>query len=76
MQALTKFVIIKEVPSKGVALGDVNIREGEVVSTGWECDEELEKGDKVVFDTYKGIKYNIAGKDYYFVNYETIFCKL
>jgi co-chaperonin GroES (HSP10) len=72
LQANYKFVVLKEIPNKGVALGEVNIREGEVVSVGDKA-EDLDVGDKVIFDTFKGIKYNIKGQDYWFINYETIF---
>jgi co-chaperonin GroES (HSP10) len=76
LQSNFKFVALKEIPSKGVALGDTNIKEGEIVSVGEECTNDLKKGDKVLFDTFKGIKFNIKGQDIYFVNYETIFCTL
>ena len=76
LQANFKFVVLKEIPNKGVALGEVNIRRGEIVSVGDEVCSDLKKGQEVVFDTYKAIKYNIKGQDYWFVNYETIFCTL
>lgn len=72
LQANYKFVCLKEIPNKGVALGEVNIREAEIISVG-SFVEDLDIGETVIFDTYKGIKYNIKGQDYWFVNYETIF---
>jgi co-chaperonin GroES (HSP10) len=74
LQALTKFVVIKPIETKGMALGGEALLEGEVLSIGSKV-EDLKIGDKVVFNKGHAMEYTIDGVNCYFINYETIFIK-
>lgn len=69
--AYNEFVCIKKINSGLVALGDNFILEGIIISMGEEV-KGLKKGDKVAFNT---VKMQIH-KDYIFIPFNTIICKL
>lgn len=67
-----EFVKILEEVVPGVAVGSSNIKEGTVVSVGHNV-ENLQKGDRVVFDTNHGIKHFSGNKMYWYLKEVTIF---
>lgn len=71
-QANGDFVKILEEVVPGLAVGSNNIREGTLVSVGHKV-ENLQREDRIVFNTDKSIKHFTNGKMYWYCLEKDIF---